>query len=161
MAGRQVAKCDQKSFWATSFGQKYVYLSPKDLSLGDQLWIYACTLITELCQCKVVVPVCNSFYDLAIVGAAKLLYHLPISVTSLRYRLLMCCQIMHNNYQSESWHKPICKIISSVNNHFISSSLCVLHLCQSIFMYYLWHAHIGIYKLSIGLYLCTLSVICD
>ena len=37
MAGRQVAKCDQKSFWATSFGQKYVYLSPEDLSLGDQL----------------------------------------------------------------------------------------------------------------------------
>ena len=26
MAGLQVAKCDQKSFWATSFGQKYVYL---------------------------------------------------------------------------------------------------------------------------------------
>ena len=37
MAGRQVAKCDQISFWATSFGQKYVYLSPEDLSLGDQL----------------------------------------------------------------------------------------------------------------------------
>ena len=85
MAGRQVAKCDQKSFWATSFGQKYVYLSPEELCLGDQLWIYACTLITELCQCKLVVPVCNSFYDLAIVGAVKLkmrhLYHLPISVT--------------------------------------------------------------------------------
>ena len=31
MAGRQVAKCDQISFWATSFGQKYVYLSPEEL----------------------------------------------------------------------------------------------------------------------------------
>ena len=72
MAGRQVAKCDQKSFWATSFGQKYVYLSPEDLSLGDQLRIYAYTPITELCQCKLVVRVCNSFYDLAIVGAVKL-----------------------------------------------------------------------------------------
>ena len=30
MAGRQVAKCDQKSFWATSFGQKYVYCRPKN-----------------------------------------------------------------------------------------------------------------------------------
>ena len=37
MAGLQVAKCDQKSFWATSFGQKYVYLSPEDFSLGEQL----------------------------------------------------------------------------------------------------------------------------
>ena len=37
MAGRQVAKCDQKSFWATSCGQKYVYLSPEELCLGDQL----------------------------------------------------------------------------------------------------------------------------
>ena len=37
MAGRQVTKCDQKSFWATSFGQNYVYLSPKELCLGDQL----------------------------------------------------------------------------------------------------------------------------
>ena len=37
MAGRQVAKCDQKSFGATSFGQKDVYLSPKELCLGDQL----------------------------------------------------------------------------------------------------------------------------
>ena len=37
MAGRQVAKCDQKSFGATSFGQKYVYMSPEELCLGDQL----------------------------------------------------------------------------------------------------------------------------
>ena len=37
MACRQVAKCDQKSFWAISFGQKYVYLSPEELSLGNQL----------------------------------------------------------------------------------------------------------------------------
>ena len=55
MAGRQVAKCDQKSFGATSFGQKYVYLSPEELCLGDQLWIYACTVITELCQCKLII----------------------------------------------------------------------------------------------------------
>ena len=52
MAGRQVAKCDQKSFWATTFGQKYVNLSPKELCLGDQLRICACILIIELCQCK-------------------------------------------------------------------------------------------------------------
>ena len=37
MAGRQVAECDQKSFGATTFGQKYVYLSPEELCLGDQL----------------------------------------------------------------------------------------------------------------------------
>ena len=69
VAGRQMRP---KSFWATSFGKKICVLSPEELCLGDQLCIYACTLITELCQCRLVVPVCNSFCDLAIVGAVKL-----------------------------------------------------------------------------------------
>ena len=72
--------------------------------LGDQLRIYACTLITELCQRKLVV--CNSFYDLAIVGAKKFhewdtytIYRSRLRA-SPRKRMLICCQIMHSNYQS-------------------------------------------------------------
>ena len=42
-----------------------------------------------------------------------------------------------------------------------ATSLCVLHLCQAIFEYYLRHAPTGIYKLSVDLYLRTLSVIRD